>query len=240
MELDLIVAGALPQALEVRRMNPRMPMVFATCPGIISNGFAASIERPGGIYTGIDELLPGVTARRLELLKTAAPALSRVALLSTTPGRGGHEAQLADAERAAPRLGVTVRAYRATTQRELETALDALLRDGMEGLLNFQGGLSLANRQFIVDFAATHRLPAIYQSAFFVEAGGLMAWAPDQEEQYRQAARYVDLILRGAKPGDLPIRYPDRYALVLNARAASTLGLTLPPALLAQASQVLR
>ena len=109
----------------------------------------------------------------------------------------------------------------------------------MDGLLNFQGGLSLANRRRIVDFAATHRLPAIYQSEFFVEAGGLMAWAPDQPEQYREAARYVDRILKGASPGDLPVRYPARYALLLNTRAASAIGITLPPALVAQADRVL-
>jgi putative ABC transport system substrate-binding protein len=234
MELDLVVAGALPHALELRRLNPRMPMVIATCPGMVSNGFAASLERPGGIYTGIEELPPGVTARRLELLKTAVPTLSRVALLSTTPGRGGHETQLADAESAAPRLGVTVTPYRATRPRELQVALDALVRDGMEGIVNFQGGLSLASRQAIADFAATHRRPAIYQSEFFVESGGLMAWAPDQVEQYREAARYTHRILRGAKPGDLPVRYPTGYALSLNTRAAAALGLTLPPALLAQ------
>jgi putative tryptophan/tyrosine transport system substrate-binding protein len=240
MELDLVVAGALPHALEVRKLNPRMPMVIATCPGMVSNGFAASLEHPGGIYTGIEELPPGVTAKRLELLKEAAPALSRVALLSTTPGRGGHETQLADAERAASRLAVTVRPYRATTPRELDEALDALVRDGMEGLLNFQGGLSVGNRQRIVDFAATHRRPAIYQSEFFVEAGGLMAWAPDQEEQYREAARYVDRILRGARPGDLPVQYAGRYALILNTRAAAAMGMTLPPTLVAQAARVLQ
>ncbi|HUQ30604.1 MAG TPA: ABC transporter substrate binding protein, partial [Pyrinomonadaceae bacterium] len=95
MDLELIVAAALPQALEVRKNNPNMPMVIATCPGMVSNGFARSLKRPGGLYTGLDELPPGVTAKRLRLLKAAAPKVSRVALLSTTPGRGGHEAQLA-------------------------------------------------------------------------------------------------------------------------------------------------
>ncbi len=216
-----------------------MPMVIATCPGMVSNGFARSLELPGGQYTGMDELGPGLTAKRLRLLKTAAPGLSRVALLSTTPGRGGHEVQLADAEEAAKSLGLTVAPYRATTLGELETALAALANDGMEGLVNFQGGLSLGNRQFIVDFAARNRLPAIYQSAFFVEAGGLMAWAPNQEEQFREAARYVDRILKGASPGDLPIRYPDRYYLTINKSTAQDLGLVLPPALVAQADHVL-
>lgn len=239
MDFDLIVAAALPQALEVRKANPDMPMVIATCPGMVSNGFAKSLKRPGGIYTGMDELPPGVTARRLRLLKTAAPEVSRVALLSTTPGRGGHETQLADAEKTAKSLRLTVKPYRATSLKELEAALAAIINDGMDGLMNFQGGLSLANRQLIVDFAAKNGLPAIYQATFFVEAGGLMAWAPDQEEQYREAARYVDRILSGAKPGDLPIHYPSRYYLIINKSAAQGLRLDLPPKLVAQADRVL-
>jgi putative tryptophan/tyrosine transport system substrate-binding protein len=239
MDLDLIVAAALPQALEVRKANPAMPMVIATCPGMVSNGFARSLKRPGGIYTGMDELPPGVTAKRLQLLKTAAPKVSRVALLSTTPGQGGHEAQLADAENIAKSLRLTVKPYRASTPRELEMALAAIVEDGMDGLANFQGGLSLGYRQLIVDFATKNRLPAVYQSAFFVEAGGLMAWAPNQEEQYREAARYVDKILKGARPGDLAVRYPGRYHLTINKSAARGLGLNLPQSLVAKANRVL-
>jgi len=239
MNLDLIVAGALVHALEVRKKNPAMPMVIATCPGMVSNGFARNLKRPGGIYTGIDELPPGVTAKRLRLLKTAAPRVSRVGLLSTTPGHGGHETQVADAEAAAKSLRLTVKPYRATTLTELEAALGSIVSDRMDGLLNFQGGLSIANRELIVDFAAKNLLPAIYQSAFFTEVGGLMAWAPNQEGQYREAARYVDKILRGASPGDLPVRYPGRYYLTINKSAAQGLGLDLPPALIAKADQIL-
>lgn len=173
------------------------------------------------------------------LLKTAAPTLSRIALLSTTPGTGGHETQLADAEQAAASLGVSVTPYRVTSLRELEPALAAIVDDGMTGLVSFQGALSLANRHRIVEFAATHRLPAMYQATMFAEAGGLMAWAPDLEEQFRTAASYVDQILKGAKPGDLPIRHPPRYFLTINAGAARNLGLSLPPALIAQAHRVL-
>ena len=108
----------------------------------------------------------------------------------------------------------------------------------MDGLLNFQGGLSLANRQMIVDFAATHGWPAVYQSHFFVEAGGLMSWAPDQRNQYRLAARYADQILKGTKPGDIPVRYPEPYQLHLNQRAAAAVGLTLPADLVAEADHV--
>lgn len=240
MNLALIVAGSLPSALAVRAANPAMPMVIATCPGMVSNGFAQTLERPGGSYTGMDELPPGVTARRLQLLKTAAPRVTRVALLSTTPGRGGHEAQLADAESAAPGLGVEVMAYRAASLAELRRALDQIASADMNGLLSFQGSLSIINRQLIIDFATEKRIPAVYQATRFVEAGGLMAWAPDLVEQYREAARLVDAILRGARPGDLPIKHPERYYLTVNLGAAAKIDLTLPNNLLAQATTILQ
>ena len=239
MDLDFVIVAALPQALVMRQANPKMPMVIITCPGMVSNGFAESLERPGGIYTGIDELPPGVTLKRLRLLKRAAPSVSRVALLSTTPGRGGYETQLADAERAGRELGFSVKPYRASSLSEITAALDAIRSDQMNGLLNFQGGLSLANRQVIVDFAAAHRLPAVYQSLFFVESGGLMAWAPDQRDQYRLGARYADQILKGKKPGDIPVQHPGPYQLHLNKRAAAAIGLTLPADLVAEADKVL-
>ena len=237
--VDLIVAGALPQALGVRRVAANMPMVIVTCPGMVSNGFAVSLARPGKNATGMDELPPGVTKKRLSLLKAIAPRVSRVALLSTTPGRGGHELQLADAVAAAPGLGLQVKPYRATSVAELDQALRAIAADGMNGLANFQGRLSLANRSKIVAFAAEHRIPAVYQATLFAEAGGLMAWAPDLVDQYRSAARYAAMILKGANPGDLPIRYPDPYYLTINERAARGLGLGIPPGLKLQAHRIL-
>jgi putative ABC transport system substrate-binding protein len=239
MDLDFVVVGALPPALAMRQANPKMPMVIITCPGMVSNGFAASLERPGGIYTGMDELPPGVTRRRLQLLKRAAPSVSRVALLSTTPGRGGHETQLAEAETAARDLGLNVKTYRASSVGELRAALDAIGSDQMNGFVTFQGGLSVANRQTIVDFAAAHRLPAVYQALVFVDSGGLMAWGPDQREQYRLGARYADQILKGRKPGDIPVRHPEPYLLHLNQKAAAAIGLRLPADLVAEADKVL-
>ena len=111
-----------------------------------------------------------------------------------------------------------------------------MIADKMNGLVNFQSGFSLAHRQFIVDFAAGHRLPAIYQATRFVDAGGLMAWSPDQDEQFREAARYADKVLRGAKVGDLPIKYPHRYLLTINLAAAKALDLVIPASLLRQAN----
>lgn len=239
MDLDLIVAASLPVALLVRARNPAMPLVIATGPNLVGNGFARSLRRPGGVTTGSDELAPGLTGRRLRLLKATAPGVSRVALLSTTRGVGAHEIQTADAVAAARRLGITVAPYRATTLPELRDALDRIGADRMDGLVNFQGALSLINRDLVIDLARRRRLPAIYQSRLFVEAGGLMAWAPDQDEQFRQAARYAHRILKGARPGDLPIHHPDRYFLTLSLSAAREIGVTPPREVLARADAIL-
>ena len=239
MDLSLIVAGALPFALAIRKNNPKMPMVIATCPGMVSNGFAESLEHPGGIYTGMDELPPGVTAKRLQLLKAAAPGITLVALLSTTPGKGGHEIQLSEAEKTAATMGVQVKPYRAASLEQLEKALKDLVSDGMNGMLNFQGGLSLANRKLIVDFAAQNRIPAIYQATAFAESGGLMTWAPDLPQQLREAAHYVEKILKGAKPGDLPVKHPEKYYLTLNTATAKMLGIQFSKELLAEASKII-
>lgn len=239
MNLSLIVAAALPFALEVRKANPAMPMVIATCPGLVSNGFAKTLQQPGGIYTGLDELPAGVTTKRLQLLHTVVPDAKSIALLSTTPGVGGHETQVADAEKTAVSLGINVRAYRAASLPELQKALDKILNDGMNGLLTFQGAVSIANRQLIVDFAAQNRIPAVYQATAFAEVGGLMSWAPDLPQQFRETAHYVDKILKGAKPGDLSAKHPEKYYLTLNATAANRIGVRFPNELLAEATKVI-
>lgn len=239
LNLDVIVAAALPQALELRRQGVATPVVVATAPGLVANGLAQSVERPGGNFTGVDELPAGLTGRRLRLLALAAPNARKVALLSTTPGAVSHGIQLADAEREAAKLNVAVKAYRASSRSELEQALAAVAADGMQGLVNFQGGLSLSNRDLIIAFVERHRIPAIYQSRLFVESGGLMAYAPDQEEQFRMAARYAHRIVRGASPANLPILHPGRYFLTINRAAAAAIGLPLPRAILRLADQVI-
>lgn len=237
MDLDVIVAAALPQLIALREAGATTPTVVGTAPGIVANGFAASAERPGGNVTGMDELPPGLTARRLEWLKTFAPGASNVALLSTTPGKG-HEVQLANAEQAAARLGVAVKAYRVATPAELAPALASIGQGGHDALLNFQGGLSLTFRQQIVDFANARGMPAIYQSRLFVESGGLLAWAPDQNEQFRIAARTAVRILRGANVGEIPLQHPARYFLSFNRATAAKLGIVPAPGLLARVDEV--
>lgn len=239
MDLSLIVAASLPIALEIRKNNPKMPMVLATCPGMVSNGFAKSLEHPGGIYTGMDELPKGVVAKRLQLLKAAVPTAKRIALLSATPGVGGHEAQVAEAETTAPTLGIEVRPYSVKSLEDLQKSLKDLTKDGVDGMVVFQGALTLANRKMVVDFAAQNRLPVIYQQSVFVEVGGLMAWAPDLQQQFREAAHFVEKILKGAKPGDLPVKHPDKYYLTLNKTAASQIGVKFSNELIAEATTVI-
>jgi putative ABC transport system substrate-binding protein len=174
----------------------------------------------------------------MALLKRAAPKVSSIGILAS-PDNPPFDIQLADAKRAAVELGVEVTPYTVKSREAIEQALIDMVAKGMNGLVHFQSGLTLAHRQFIVDFAAQHRLPAIYQATRFVEAGGLMAWSPDQEEQFREAARFADKILRGARPGELAIRYPKKYFLTINARAAKGLDLSLPADLFKEADRVI-
>lgn len=207
MDLKLIVVSSGNWAREVAQANPAMPVVIVTMAAMVESGFAKSREHPGGNFTGGEELPPGLTGRRMALLKEAAPSVSRIGLLAAAED-AAYRIQLNDARAAATRLGVTVKPYPAPSPRAIEQALAAMVSDGMNGLVNFQSGFSLAHRQYIVDFVASHRLPAIYQATRFVDAGGLMAWSPDQDEQFREAARYADKVLRGARVGDLPVKYP--------------------------------
>lgn len=234
MDLRFIVVGSSTWANAVRRANPAMPIIIVTAAAMVESGYADSRERPGRNITGGDELPPGLTATRMALLKEAAPNVTHIGLLAAAED-AAYRVQLADAEAAAARLGVAIKPYSAPSPLAIEQALAAMIADGMNGLVNFQSGFSLAHRQFIVDFAAGHGLPGMYQATRFVDAGGLMAYSPDQDEQFREAARYADQALRGARISDLPIRYPARYFLTINVAAASALGLRLPAGLLSRA-----
>ena len=214
------------------------PVAFRTSPGMVSNRFAKSLEHAGGNVTGMEQLPPGVTAKRLTLLKTVAPSISRVALLSTTPGNGGHETQAADAEQAAASLRISVKVYRATSLPELETALASIASDDIERTREFPG--RPVNREPSDDRrfrrAASHPSGVSGDDTYGTRRS---SWAPDLVEQQRIVTSYVDKILKGAKPGDLPIRYPPGYAWTSNLVAAKGLELALSPSVLAQADRVI-
>lgn len=238
-EVDVVAVSALPWALLVKAAHPGQKMVIVTSPGIVKNGLAKSMGHPGGNITGIDELPPGLTAKRLTLLHIAAPHAKRIALLSATPGKVAHDVQLADAMAQAKKLGLSVKVYRVTTDEEVAPALEAIAKDGMQAMVSFQGGRILKLRNQIVEVVAKHKIPAIYQATMLAEAGGLMTWAPDLMEQFRYSARLVDRILRGENPGEIPIIYPKKYYLTVNLQAAKQIGLKLPKKLLAQADRII-
>jgi putative tryptophan/tyrosine transport system substrate-binding protein len=227
MDLKFIVVGSSTWANAVIRTNPAIPMIIVTAAAMVESGYAISRERPGRNITGGDELPPGLTVTRMTLLKRVAPGVTQIGLLAAAED-AAYRVQLADAAAAASRLGVIIKPYPAPSPRAIEQALAAMMKDGVNGLVNFQSGFSLAHRQFIVDFAAKHRLPGIYQATRFVDAGGLMAWSPDQDEQFREAARTAHRVLRGARIGEIPIRYPARYVLTINVAAAEALNLNIP------------
>ena len=232
-KVKLIVAASVPAAVAIHQTNPLMPVVIAQGDDIVASKLANSVERPGGFATGLEELKPGMTDKRLRLLKQAQPAISRIAILSPTATESGHALQYREAEQTAAAIGLKLRSYRVSAASDFDEVLDAVVRDGAQGLLVFNGSLPLPIQLRIVHFAAEHRLPAMYASDQFVTAGGLMSYGADEPERFRLAAALVDRILKGAKPADLPLTYDPELRLIVNQDAAERIGLTLPKSFVA-------
>ncbi len=238
--VKMIVAASIPAAVAIHKENPLMTIVIAQGPDIVGNKLADSAERPGGVATGLEELKPGNTDRRLRLLKQVRPSLSRVAVLSPAPSENGHVVQYREAEQTAAAIGVSLRSYRVSATSDFDKVFDAITSDGADGMVVFNGLLPSPIQRRIVEFAAQRRVPTIYASEQFVVAGGLMSYGADQPGRFRLAAPIVDKILKGAKPGDLPLTYDAQLRLFVNARAAEKLGITLPQSLIAEAHTVLK
>jgi putative ABC transport system substrate-binding protein len=238
--VKLIVAANIPAAVAIHQINPQMMIVIAQGPDIVGNKLADSVERPGGVATGLEELKPGMTDKRLRLLKQARPAISRIAVLSPTPSESGHAVQYREAEQTAAAIGVTLRPYRVSAATDFDKVFDAIMRDGADGVVVLNGLLPRPIQLRIVGFATERRLPVIYASEQFVVAGGLMSYGADQPERFRLAASIVDKILKGTKPGDLPLTYDAQLRLFVNTRAAESIGMTLPQSLIAEAHTVLK
>ena len=234
LKVKLIVAASTPAAVAIHKTNPTMPIVVRG-PDIVGAGLAKSTNHPGGVATGIDELADGIAERRLRLLKQAVPTISRVAVLSSAPTEGGHRKAFAEAQHAATAIGVTLTNIRISDTTDLSAVFAQLLTAGANAVLCSGGVLSRPVVRQIVELAAKHRLPAMYPHRDFVELGGLMSYAYRNHEMFRAAATFVDKILKGQLPGDLPLTLWDRYYLTVNARTATTLGLTIPEPVLSQA-----
>jgi putative tryptophan/tyrosine transport system substrate-binding protein len=233
---DVILAGGTPALAALQQATRALPIVFANVNDPVGLGLVTSLARPGGNSTGFMNVEFGLSAKLLELLKQIAPAVTRVAVLrNPVIGIG----QLGAIQAAAPSFGVELTPVGDRDADEIERGITAFARGATDGLITTSQGQTQALRDLIIALATKHRLPAVYPFRRFVADGGLISFGTDQAEPYRRAAGYVDRILRGEKPSDLPVQAPVKYELAINLKTAKALGLTVPPNLLARADEVI-
>ncbi len=204
----------------------------------VAVGLVASVARPGGNITGLTFISPELTGKRLELLKEVVPGLTRVAVLAN-PGHPGSAPQVREAQVAAQALGLQLQLWELRDPKEFDSAFSAMSREGVGALNVLSDALFQAERRRIADLAAMHRLPAIHFVKEYAAAGGLMAYGASLPDQFRRAASYVDKILKGAKPADLPVEQPTKFELVINLKTAKALSLTISPSVLLRADEVI-
>jgi putative ABC transport system substrate-binding protein len=215
-----------------------VPIVFAIVPDPVGAGFVDSLARPGGNATGFVVFEYGMSGKWLELLKEIAPHLTRVAVLRD-PALAAGIGQFAAIQSVAPSLGVELSAINVRDAAEIEQAIAAFARISNGGLIVTASGLSVVHRDLIIALAARHKLPAVYWQSLYIEGGGLLSYGPNTIDEYRRAAGYVDRILKGEKPADLPVQAPTKYELVINLKTAKALGLEVPTSMLARADEVI-
>jgi ABC-type uncharacterized transport system substrate-binding protein len=235
---DVILAPGASTVGPLLQVTRTVPIVFAAVADPVGAGFVESLARPGGNTTGFTAFEYGIVGKWLELLKQIAPNVTRMAVLrdpATPTGTG----QFGAIQSVAPSLGVEVNPVNVRDAAESERAVKAFARSSNGGLIITASGVAIIHRDLIIKLAAQHRLPAVYFDRPFAAAGGLASYGPDHVDQFRSAARYVDRILRGEKPADLPVQAPTKYELVINLKTAKALGLDLPPMLLARADEVI-
>jgi ABC-type uncharacterized transport system substrate-binding protein len=239
LKVDVIVTAGTPAALAVKKTTPSIPLVMAAVGDPIGVGLVASLARPGGNVTGLSAIAPELEGKRLELLREVVPKLSHIAVL-WNPDNPLHAGSLKEIKTAAQVLGIKVQLLGVQVSEEFSAAFAAILKERPGALLILADRIFLHNRARIVGFEATHRLPGVYAYRELVEAGGLMSLGPSYAGMHRRAATYVDKILKGAKPADLPVEQPTKFELVINLKTAKALGLTIPPSLLGRADEVIQ
>jgi ABC-type uncharacterized transport system substrate-binding protein len=236
---DVIVAVTDPSIAALKRETQTIPIVMAFSADPAGTGLVASLARPGGNVTGLSTIAPELSGKRLELLREVVPGLSRVALLWNPDVRGSLIAYK-QTEEAARSLRLEVQSVELTRVEDLDRALSALTKGGAQALVVLSGNpVVVARRGAVTSFAQRHRLPSMYASRLDVDAGGLMSYGPSLRELFRRSAVYVDKILKGARPADLPVEQPATFELVINMKTAKALGLTLPQAVLQRADQLI-
>jgi putative ABC transport system substrate-binding protein len=237
-KVDVIVTAGTPASLAVQKSGTTIPLVMVAVGDPVGTGLVASLARPGGNATGLSSIAPDLEGKRLELLRDVVPNFAHVAVL-WNPSNPFHTISLQHARDAAKVLHIKLLAVPVRTTEELGQGFAAILSERPDALLVLADRVFLHDRKSLMEFTLQHRLPGVYAYRELVEAGGLMSFGPDYADMHRRAATYVDKILKGAKPADLPVEQPTRFEFILNLKTAKTLGLTVSPMLLARADEVI-
>jgi putative ABC transport system substrate-binding protein len=235
---EVILANAPPSVMALQQATRTVPIVFVNMTDPVGMGIVQSLARPGGNATGFTMAEFGLSAKWLEVLKEIAPGVRRVAVLRELTNPSALP-QFAAIQAVASSFDVELSPLGARDAGEIERDVGSFARPGNGGLIVTRTSEAIAQRDAIIKSASRHRLPAVYPLRFFVTAGGLISYGPDAIDQYRRAATYIDRILRGEKPADLPVQAPTRYELVINLKTAKALGIEVPPTLLARADEVI-
>ena len=238
LKVDVIVTHGVVATLAARRATTATPHVIASADDAVAAGLVASLAQPGGNLTGLTVITPELSGKRLELLRAVIPSLKRLAVLRN-PTNPVSVPELKETQVAAQSLGLLIQSLEVTDPGGFASAFSAMTREQADALIVLSDAMFTGRHAQIVGHAAKSRLPAIYWTREFVDAGGLMSYGPNYADLYRRAATYVDKILKGAKPADLPVEQPSKFELVINLKTVTALGLTIPPSLLQRADQVI-
>lgn len=239
LRVDLFLIPGTPAALAVKKATPTIPIVFYFVGDPVSAGLVDSLARPGGNVTGFTIIAPVLAGKRLEILRETIPRLTRVALL-WNPQDPSSAQQWQESQLAARELGLKLHSLEVSHADKYESVIDAAIKAGSGALTATLHALANSNQKRIVELVAKNRLPAIYARRDYVENGGLMSYGADLTEPYKRAANYVDKILKGRKPADLPVEQPTKFEFLVNLKTAADIGLTIPPNVLVRANRVIR
>ncbi len=240
LKVDVILTASNPAILAAKKASATIPIVFASVADPVGSGLVSSLARPGGNITGLSLMVPDLDGKRLELLKEAFPKVARVAFLWGGSGGARGNLPLTEMEAAAKALGVKLQSLPVRSLDDFESAFARAKREGAQALITTTSGLINTQQRQVLDFAAKNRLPAMYHYTEFVDAGGLMSYAPNLADQWRRAADFVDKILKGTKPAEIPVEQPMKFEFVINLKAAKQIGVTVPPNVLVRADRVIR
>jgi putative ABC transport system substrate-binding protein len=238
-KVDLIVALGGPAAEAAKQASSTIPIIVLSAGDVVETGLVASLARPGGNVTGVNDPAAVLSAKRLEILKELVPGAKRVAVLWNA-GNYAMTLRYREIERAAKTLGISIDPLGVREPDDFDVALAAMTRARPDALMMLTDALTNLNRQRVLDYVSARQIPAMYEFGYVAHAGGLISYGSDQNETMKLAADYVAKVLKGAKPGDLPVEQPNRYFLVINLRTAKTLGIAIPPSLLLRADEVIK